>query len=346
MKRVSTNRPRILLCISSSKWGGGERHVLDLIEGLGEFIDFTLLLEPGGILEEKSRALGIQLEFHSFTSKSLIPSLKELHRILSRVKPDGIHTHLNQASFQISLLRPWLNCPILSSVHGFSSLLYYALPHHLIAVSDSIARFLRPWFSHKTRRIYNGIEEQKTQPQKSTASNPRAFIFATIHPNKGQEFICEAVESYQGDVRITLVGKGNFRHETSLNAKIQKAPSVQWEPIVCELDSYWKEADFIIIPSYQEALSYVALEALARGIPVLASKTGGLKEIFENEMEGLFFEPGNQKSFRQSLKKMEENHSQYQAYLRDNPFLKRNPQFQLKTMLNQIHKSYQEVFQI
>lgn len=341
---------KVLLCISSSKWGGGERHVLDLMTGLSAYYDLTLLLEPGGLLEEKARSQNLSIELHEFSRLPLTRSLPQLLAILQRIQPDGIHTHLNQASFQVALLRPLLACPILATVHGFSSLLYYSMPHHLIAVSEAVEIFLKPWFSKKVTKIYNGIEAlTPTNTRFLQREIPRAFVFATIHPNKGQEFVTSSLNGSDLKVQITMIGRGRGDHEASLHKAIDKfsgAPNLEWKPMTGELDSFWNVADFIIIPSYKEALSYVAIEALSRGIPVLAAATGGLTEVFKHDEEGLFFAPGDPLSFRGALQEMIQKHNLYRRNLATQPFLGRHPQFQLDTMLQQTKTLYQKVFKL
>ena len=341
-----SERRKILICISSSKWGGGERHVLDLIIGLDPYFDFTLVLEPGGDLEKHAKALGIKTEFHDFSYQNL----PRLLSILRCINPDGVHTHLNQACFQVSLLRPLLTCPILATVHGFSSLLYYAFPQHLIAVSDAIKDFLTPWFTQKITRVYNGVENVKPhQPFNTPNKIPQGFIFATIHPNKGQEFVVRSLCLAESKMKITMVGRGRIDHEASLAKLIQSysgETSLNWKPTTGDLSRFWEQADFTIIPSFREALSYVALESLTRGIPVLASATGGLREVFQHGKQGLFFDPGNTKSFLQTLTEMSLNHRRFRQILAQEPFLEQHPQFKLESMLEHTKDVYQKVFSL
>ena len=344
-----SSKPKILLCISSSRWGGGERHAFDLIKGLGHQFEFSLLFEPGGVLEDKAHSLGIELISHSFSEGILVNRCGALLAKIRDKNFDGIHTHLNQASFQTSLLRPLLKIPQLATVHGFSSLLYYALPHHLIAVSKAIETFLSPWYDYKTSCIYNGLSQEPQQSRTASEGIPNGFVFATVHPNKGQTFVVEACLSTPLTSKITFVGKGSEKHEENLrrliNLDVAKS-KFNWIQRVGDLEPYWAVADFIIVPSYKEALSYVALEAQVRNIPVLVSRTGGLTEVLEEGKGGLYFETGNQSSFRRSLLEMEKRHKEFKKHLQANPFLEQKPQFQMQTMLEKTAKQYREVFNL
>jgi glycosyltransferase involved in cell wall biosynthesis len=51
--------------------------------------------------------------------------------------------------------------------------------------------------------------------------------------------------------------------------------------------------DIFVLPSYSEGLPLVLIEAMANGLPVVASRVGGIPEIIEHNKSGLLFEAGN-----------------------------------------------------
>ncbi len=64
---------------------------------------------------------------------------------------------------------------------------------------------------------------------------------------------------------------------------------------------FYQEIDILIIPSLWEGLSIVALEAMAFGVPIIASNSGGLKEIIEDGKTGILFEPENSKDLTEKI---------------------------------------------
>lgn len=60
-----------------------------------------------------------------------------------------------------------------------------------------------------------------------------------------------------------------------------------------ELNAILNDHDLVIVPSHYENFGHVALEAMASGKPVIASYTGGLKYLIEDQLTGLHFTPGN-----------------------------------------------------
>jgi glycosyltransferase involved in cell wall biosynthesis len=343
-------KKKILLCLSSQNWGGGEKHVHDIISYLGDSFDFQLIIRGPGELYEAFLPLKIPIHFYPLSNRFTLRESQQYLNLLKKERYDLIHCHLNGASFQFSLLRPWLPCPLLSTVHGFSTPLFYLTPHHLIAVSDAIYNSFFPMQKKKATRIYNGVSTPENFSQNRKKDRIQAFVFATIHPNKGQEFLIKALHRKNFKSHITLIGDGNPQYVNRVIRELEKHPEkkqIQFIRNRMKLNRFWEKADFVIIPSYREALSYVALESLSRGIPVLAASTGGLTEIINDDninKDGLLFTPGNKNDFTQQLQKMEACLPEMQNHLLQNPFLLRRPEFLTETMIKKLKELYDYFF--
>ncbi len=297
-------------------------------------------------MHERSAELDIPVFKHEF--KGVSNPYAFLGRIswLREKNYDGIHCHLHQAAWEISRMRPFLSTKVLATVHGISTSLYYLAAHHLITVSDAVGQSLWPGLGKKSTLVYNGVETAPPGPQCDPGLS-KSFIFATVHKNKGQSFVLDALKNENLKTRLTLVGEGSAEAEKELrlfHARLKNKDQINLVFQTGDLSSYWHQASFLVIPSYREALSYVALEALARAIPVLAAKTGGLKEVVTEGIDGLFFEPGNPESFREAYAKMESDYRKFARNLLAMPFLDRRPEFKLKTMLEETHKVYERIF--
>ena len=69
-----------------------------------------------------------------------------------------------------------------------------------------------------------------------------------------------------------------------------------------EIPTWMAACDYLVVPSLSEGFGLVAIEAMACGRPVIASRTGGLSEIVVDSKNGFVFEPGNPESLAQKLK--------------------------------------------
>ena len=75
-----------------------------------------------------------------------------------------------------------------------------------------------------------------------------------------------------------------------------------------QLSSFYREARFIVVPSeWYETFGLVVVEAMSHGLPVIASRIGGLPELVEDGVTGLLFEPGNSEELSSKMKHLWDN---------------------------------------
>ncbi|MBW7877202.1 MAG: glycosyltransferase family 4 protein [Candidatus Cloacimonetes bacterium] len=334
---MGENSKKILILLGSSRFGGGEKNALDLVRFSQTQFDVTLGIPYDSILisELKQKHIPyILVEYPKYPW--------EIYQFYQQIKPYHlIHAHLNLACRSLTLLGP-LARPWLATMHGFSSILPYLGANKIICVSQALQLSLPGILKKKSTVIYNGIEASPTLSPPNNRKK-QAYVFATIHPNKGQEFLVQSLPYWEKklpDLQISFVGTGQHRHEMALAAMMPKSSHITWIKKNQNLDQYWEMADFVIIPSYKESLSYVALEAQARGIPVLSAKTGGLVES-TTEWGGILFEPGNPESLTQALIQMYSSCETLRKQLYKKPLLSSCPQFLIASMLEAIHQEWE-----
>lgn len=91
------------------------------------------------------------------------------------------------------------------------------------------------------------------------------------------------------NVHFIFAGEGPLRDELRAAAP----PNVEFPGFVADLQTFFSQIDLLVMPSRSEAWGLAALEAMARGIPVVASDIQGLAEIVEPGSSGWLFPPGN-----------------------------------------------------
>lgn len=145
---------------------------------------------------------------------------------------------------------------------------------------------------NKIDTIYNGISPDIFSQNKGygilekyglTKEEKIILYSGRIDPIKGLEYLCVAMERLVGKIpecRLVIAGDGNFesliKASKKFSTKISFLGFIPFNDVV----SLYHEADIGVIPSLEEHCSYVALEMLHCGLPVVASSLGGLKEIF------------------------------------------------------------------
>ncbi len=115
--------------------------------------------------------------------------------------------------------------------------------------------------------------------------------------------------------KLKIVGDGNLKsqyQETAKNLKLDKQIEFSGKLSDSELIRVYQNADLLILPSINsnEAFGLVLIEALACGVPVIASNLPGVREVFTNHVEGLLVEPGSAEDLKKKLEQIFNNEEQ------------------------------------
>jgi glycosyltransferase involved in cell wall biosynthesis len=96
--------------------------------------------------------------------------------------------------------------------------------------------------------------------------------------------------------RLIMVGDGTLRNElTRLSKSLGLENSVEFTGFVPfpEIPSYLSRFSILVLPSRSEGMPNALLQAMAAGLPVVATRVGGIPEIVEDHVEGLLVEPNS-----------------------------------------------------
>ncbi len=147
----------------------------------------------------------------------------------------------------------------------------------------------------KLRIILNGVASNGPAPLDFSpewkAGRMRVLFVGRFDRQKGIDILFDALKLIEGDVHAFIAG-GAVLADEGLPDPPRCASFLGWvSPEVLEV--YRRSADVMIIPSRWEGFGLVAVEAMRAGLAVIASRTGGLKEIVEDGVTGVLFEPGS-----------------------------------------------------
>ena len=165
-----------------------------------------------------------------------------------------------------------------------------AAAHELIANSQAVLREAeRQEIALPRCRIviYNGVDlpsEVTARPGAEMAL--RLLCVGALAPRKGQLVLLSALTQLGGlgEVHLDLVGSGD--DENSLRQFVRDhglEPIVTFHGERLDVEPYYRGADLFVLPSRQEGFSNALLEAMARGLPVIATDVGGNREALPPE---------------------------------------------------------------
>jgi glycosyltransferase involved in cell wall biosynthesis len=142
------------------------------------------------------------------------------------------------------------------------------------------------------------------------ASRPLTFgFFGTYSPHKGPDVLVAAMGQVQGDCRALLRGRATdfaeFSAQLAAAAKSDERITVDGPFARDELARALAQIDVLVVPStWHENAPFVVLEARAAGLPVIASRFGGLTEVVDDEVDGDLFAPGDAADLANRLQRL------------------------------------------
>jgi glycosyltransferase involved in cell wall biosynthesis len=129
--------------------------------------------------------------------------------------------------------------------------------------------------------------------------DPKAFVIGhagAFTPEKGQDVLLEAFLRFDAptprSARLLLAGDGPERGSTRINGLLDRAgDSMRWVGWIEDLAPFFAALDLYVMPSRAEGLGSSALLAMAHGLPVVASRVGGLPEVVDEGKTGWLVPP-------------------------------------------------------
>lgn len=252
--------------------------------------------------------------------------IPRLTKVMKAVRPHIVHSRNRGAVEAIAAARLAGVPVVIHSEHGYEMTNLHGLPLRqrlvrcamypladtLVTVSRELQNYhcRQAWISRdRIRVIENGIDTQLFTPTPHTRSSIREkigipqgrFVIGTVGrlvAIKGQRILLDAVEMTvrQGvNVHALIVGAGPELEclKASVGTSSALSGRVSFIGAVENVPAILNAMDAFVLPSFSEGMSNTLIEAMACGLPVLASRVGGNPEVMEENQSGLLFEPGN-----------------------------------------------------
>lgn len=166
-----------------------------------------------------------------------------------------------------------------------------------IAISTDIRYKLRKCLSREQPiyLIHNPIKQDNIRPIARSKGDMFHFVFVGRLENREKrvDLLIESISKLTGQFYLHLIGDGPDRDQLMKLAAVKKVSrKIKWYGWVEDPWSVILHGDLLVVPSAYEGFSMVSVEALARGIPVLATDCGGPRDIV-TEGVGWLFPPGD-----------------------------------------------------
>lgn len=331
----------------------------------GPFVD---LVEKEDI---KTYIISLKRTFYFHRILSLI-------KILKNEKIDLIHSHDTVAgNILIRMAGLITNIPIISHIHCknhfsrniFSCVFAKTLDNltakickHIIAVSESIKKDLidQGYPKKKIKVIYNAIDielspaaydRSELLKELGIESDARIFLhIGRLSPDKGQEDLLEAmglITKTRDDTYCLFAGEDiqyENRFKDRLNGKIKIYGLEKFAKLLGfrkDIDVLISVSDVVVLPSYEEGLPLVVLEAMKNKKPIVAYATGGITEAVKNGENGYLVEKGDVEGLKNALTAVVENPLRSME-MGERGFRIVKEKFDIRSQNNKIFKIYKD----
>ena len=325
MKKIN-----ILYLITTFQKDGPGNALLNIVKKLPKEsynIFAACLYRPGKIQELIDKEV---IKTYNLNQKGIlkgwldIQAIKNIRRILKEHNIDIIHTHLIRADIYGRLAAIINNTPIIiTTIHNLDFyrkekkyLLLKLLDSYLsrynnkiIAVSKSVMDFTinnQKIPPYKFVTIYNSIdiERFKLSPKKNKKNITVGFL-GRLHKQKDLPTLLKTAEIvYRENKRIKFLigGKGPERkklHEIVNNLNLHK--TVTFLDYVSDISIFFSKIDVFVLSSIIEGQPLALLEAMASGLPCVATNVGGIPETIINGESGYIVEKSNPLQFAKRI---------------------------------------------
>ncbi len=157
--------------------------------------------------------------------------------------------------------------------------------------------------AEKIRIIYSGVDSHAM----AEGDVRRVVFIGALVWQKAVDILIEAFKDIKGsfpDAGLLIVGDGPQRKSLESLVSRLGLRDVEFKGYVDDLDSLFTSRSVFVLPSRNEGFGLSILEAMARGVPVVASKAGGIPEIVKDGQNGYFFTTANPRSLAEAVKKV------------------------------------------
>jgi len=178
-----------------------------------------------------------------------------------------------------------------------------ALAHRVVVPAASLVHNLPPWIRGRCVHLFEGVDGDVFAPARANLREnaPRIVCLGRLERDRGQEHLLHAfalVLARQAEVegpppRLLVVGDGPRRERlVSLARHLDIVGGVEFLPARQDVAPLYHVARFVVAPGMRLGAPAVVLEAMASGLPVVASDVGGLRELVTHEETGLLTPAG------------------------------------------------------
>ncbi len=312
---------RVLHVIDSFDLGGAQTALLNLVRAMDRtrFSAEIACMHGRGVFWENFSALGVPV--HSLSPAKWLPLyVPRLMQLIIQRRFDVVHCHLFGANWIAKPVAAAMRVPVLVNHDQCNDRLRHdssgarwidtatnRLSSHVCAVSRSTRDFLieqEHLPGSRVSVVYNGVDTAHFTPAPRIAPPEAGALIAGVgrlHPQKDFTLfldVAAALAKQHSTVHFLIAGTGP--EDAALRdhaAALGIADRVTFAGHVSDMREVYGKADLLLMTSRYEGTPLTVLEAMASGVPVVASRLDGIAEVITDGADGFLITPGLRDEF-------------------------------------------------
>lgn len=250
--------------------------------------------------------------------------------LIRRIKPTVIHARNWYAWPDAGLARTvaWPRVPLIFSFHGMSHVgrmplrrrlacrVLAGFTERIFTVCDATRQTLATDIGVSPQRIDvipNGVDTARFFPAAESKRSGRRLVIGTVgslKPIKNQSMLIQAVAGLARsglDVELRIAGAGpDAARLAELVRSLRAGSFIRLLGLQSDVPTFLRGLDTFVLPSDTEAHPNALLEAMACGLPCVATRVGGVPEVLRQGEVGMIIEPQDQAALEQTLTELVE----------------------------------------
>jgi glycogen(starch) synthase len=268
-----------------------------------------------------------RLSFRNNDTASAVDYVVEIRRKVVQLKqsfaPELVHINAVSRGDFFHLTTNSCRTPLLVTLHGKWEKQIEPVVEQTLRKADWVAgcsaaildqgRQLVPEITSRSSVIYNGLEMPRLALEPLPFEPPRIICLGRLAPEKGLDVALAAFVSVLArfpEARLMIAGDGALRDELRQQAAdLNVARAVDFVGWVAPeaVPALINTSTIVLMPSREESLPLVALDAAAMARPIVATRVGGLPEVVAHRETGLLVETEDRRGFAEAISFLLEN---------------------------------------
>jgi glycosyltransferase involved in cell wall biosynthesis len=357
-------KTKILYIITSLGLGGAEKLLLYYLKNLDRskysITVCCLRGKPDDLHSEISKYaavnnLNIKNKFNPI-------AVLYIHKLIREIQPNIIHTHLFQPRIYTSIAHLFYKRAVLitqkhsivnprkHNVFILFEMISISMNKKVIAISESVKKSLIKYEFIPEKKIFvlpNCIDYQKYNNAmiRESIPNNKELVIGTVgrlEREKGLNYLLLAMKiilSRFPSIKLDIIGDGSAQAELkNLSIKLHISNSVNFFGKFVDVIPFYNKMDIFVLPSILEGFGIVLLEAMAAGIPIVATNVDGIREVVENMQTGLLVPSKNPEALADAITKLIESPQLRKKLVKEG--LKKAKEFDVKEHVMKLDQLY------